>query len=135
MLYLHTTYPHKVKGVWTYDCPTCKDIKKFPFVDGDVLDIVSQNIKNAEYGFVLHVSSEPIVRAQYTLSPRMRTTEGPTLYRLVRTRDNLVYADLFPLNPETHVKLYLFVEESHSTYTLWINRLSKWLHLDGILNA
>jgi hypothetical protein len=132
MLYAHTIYPHKVKGKWTYDCMTCGD--KRVFVNGDILEIVSKNIKNAEYGFVLHVCSEPIVRAQHTLVARIRTGGDDALYRLTRTRDNFVYPDVFPLNPETHVKLYLFAEENSSSYTLWINRLSKWLRLDGILN-
>jgi hypothetical protein len=132
MLYAHTIYPHKVKGTWVYDCVTAG--KKKLFVNSDILEIVSKDIKNAEYGFVLHVVSEPMVRAQYTLTARMRTSSEAALYRLTRIRDNFIYPDMFPLNPETHVKLYLFAEENSSTYTLWINRLSKWLRLDGILN-
>lgn len=133
MLYAHTIYPHKCKGTWVFDCPEC-DLSKFTFVNGDIIEIVSKNIKNAEYGFVLHVASEPVVRAQHTLTARTRTPDGKALYRLTRTRDNFIYPIQYLLSPETHVKLYLFAEESNSTYTLWINRLSKWLRLDGILN-
>ena len=64
-----TICPYKFKGSWVFDSPG-HGLDKEAFVQGadKILDYVTKNINGAEDGFVLSVSSTPMVGSMYILS-------------------------------------------------------------------
>jgi hypothetical protein len=106
--------PYKYNGMWVFDDPSV-DLLREPFVSGAdvIIDILTNNIKNAEKGFNLLFSSDKFL--EYTI-------------RLKRAREesggNWYYSEELDLEGWLCPALFKYFEKAPEN--LYVKALKKW---------